>query len=253
MSNEQYRKLYAKFLHLFPTAYRERFGESMEQTFSDVLRERSIAQRSLAGSATWMFVETSVGIIQQQILFQAMKNFKLNLLVIFGAVAGLLMIPVVAMQFSDEWVWTLGDFVFAGVVLSTAGLTFELISRKGGTLVYRAAVALAVAAGLMLVWVNAAVGIIGEDQPANMLYLGLVAFAFFGALLSGFKPQTLSRLTFTVAVLQIVVPIIAYLIWPEVVTQDLYRVVGINLFFAAMWVGSGMLFQYAAASTPKNA
>ena len=42
----------------------------------------------------------------------------------------LLMIPLVAMQFTDEVNWNIGDFVIMGAMLSGIGSLFVLVSRK---------------------------------------------------------------------------------------------------------------------------
>ena len=61
----RYRNCYAKLLRLYPKPYRERFGEAMEQTFSDLCRERVKAERGLFGFALWIFLETSAGILRE--------------------------------------------------------------------------------------------------------------------------------------------------------------------------------------------
>ncbi len=42
----------------------------------------------------------------------------------------LLLIPLVAMQFTNEVNWTLSDFVVAAVLLLGTGLIFEFVMRK---------------------------------------------------------------------------------------------------------------------------
>lgn len=42
----------------------------------------------------------------------------------------LLMIPLVAMQFTDEVSWNIGDFIIMGAMLFGTGSIFVLISRK---------------------------------------------------------------------------------------------------------------------------
>ena len=76
----RYRNLYAKLLRLYPKPYRERFGKGMEQTFSDLLRERRDAERGLFAFALWMFVETSAGIIRENITFIIVHNMTKRLI-----------------------------------------------------------------------------------------------------------------------------------------------------------------------------
>jgi hypothetical protein len=70
MADEQraiarYRFLYRKLLRCYSKSHRERFGESMEQTFNDLCRERVRAGRGLGGLVVWTFVETSAGILRE--------------------------------------------------------------------------------------------------------------------------------------------------------------------------------------------
>ena len=53
-----------------------------------------------------------------------------RLIVILLAISMLLLIPLIAMQFTDEVNWTLFDFVIAGALLFGTGLLSELIMRK---------------------------------------------------------------------------------------------------------------------------
>ena len=66
-SIRRYRRWYAKLLRLYPKPYHERFGEGMEQTFNDLCRERRDAKGGLFGFVLWMFVETSAGIIKENL------------------------------------------------------------------------------------------------------------------------------------------------------------------------------------------
>lgn len=78
------RILYKKLLALYPRAFREQFGESMEQTFNDLCRERTkSAGHGLFGFVLWMFIETAVGIIKEHLILikrgAAMENIITNL------------------------------------------------------------------------------------------------------------------------------------------------------------------------------
>jgi hypothetical protein len=65
-------------------------------------------------------------------------------------VAVVLSLPLVAMLVTDEVVWSLADFVLAGVLLTVIGVGVELAVRKAGsrTLAFGMA-AVGVAAGLL--------------------------------------------------------------------------------------------------------
>lgn len=62
------RTLYKKLLSLYPRAFREQMGESMEQTFNDLCNERKRqTERGLFGYVLWMFIETSAGIVKENL------------------------------------------------------------------------------------------------------------------------------------------------------------------------------------------
>ena len=70
----RYRHWYRKLLRFYSRPYRERFAESMEQTFNDLCRERAEAGEGLVGFVLWMFVETSAGIIRENGRSIVMQN-----------------------------------------------------------------------------------------------------------------------------------------------------------------------------------
>jgi len=75
-------------------------------------------------------------------------------------IAGLLLlIPLIAMQFTNEVNWTLADFIAAAVLLSGTGLMCELTLRKIKKTKYRIAICLAILVTLFLIWAELAVGL----------------------------------------------------------------------------------------------
>ena len=61
--------LYKKLLTLYPRGFRERLGESMEQTFNDLYKERKRQTgEGLFSFVLWMFIETARGITREYIL-----------------------------------------------------------------------------------------------------------------------------------------------------------------------------------------
>jgi hypothetical protein len=245
-SVRRYRHWYAKLLRLYSKPYYERFGEGMEQTFSDLLHERRNAERGLFAFAVWIFFETFVGIVRENITFTIMRNK--NILRIALATGFILLIPLVAMQFTSEVAWTLSDFVFAGVLLFGAGLTYELVARKGDTVTYRLAAGVAVATGLLLIWVDLAVGIIGdEENPDILMYIGVLAVGIVGAIIARFRPHGMARALFVTAFAQMLVAVIALIVgmhhYPG---SSASEILGVNGFFAALFTLSALLFQRAA-------
>ncbi len=162
---------------------------------------------------------------------------------VVGGTLLILLIPLIAMQFTSEVVWTVSDFVIMGALLFGFGMTYEFLASKGGSLAYRGGVAGAVGTTLLLIWVNLAVGIIGsEDNPANALYLGVLVVEVLGITLSRLQPQGMARAMFASAGAVLLVPIMAYLIWQPGMSEGVVQVFGINVFFATLFATAGLLF-----------
>ncbi|PYC73477.1 hypothetical protein C7C45_07410 [Micromonospora arborensis] len=63
----RYRRWYRRLLGLYPRPYRERFADSMEQTFTDLCRERAGTEgRGHGAFILWIFTETFAGIIRER-------------------------------------------------------------------------------------------------------------------------------------------------------------------------------------------
>jgi len=76
---ETVRRLYRKLLNLYPKSFKDRLGDSMQQTFNDLYKERQAVQRFFV---LWTFAETALGIIKEYILLitqgDSMQNSILN-------------------------------------------------------------------------------------------------------------------------------------------------------------------------------
>lgn len=86
---------------------------------------------------------------------------KKRLLIIVLITAILLLIPLIAMQFTDEVNWTLFDFIVAGVLLSGTGMMIELVMRKVNNNRLRITVCVTLLVILFFIWAELAVGIFG--------------------------------------------------------------------------------------------
>ena len=129
---------------------------------------------------------------------------------------------------------------------------------KTGNTAYKSAVGLALATPFLLVWVNGAVGIIGnEGNQANLMYFGVIAVGIIGAFIARLEPRGMARALFVTALAQMLVPVIALMIWPPQITSwGAAGVVGVfvlNAFFATLFLGSAWLFRKAAREQPPAA
>lgn len=82
-----------------------------------------------------------------------------RLLAIFFIAGSLLLIPLLAIQFTSEVKWSLADFIVAAILLFGTGGLIELVIRKVKTIKYRLLIAGILLLILALVWIELAVGI----------------------------------------------------------------------------------------------
>lgn len=74
------------------------------------------------------------------------------------ATAGILLIPLVAMQLTADINWTVSDFIIMGIMLMTAGSLFVIASRHAPSR-YLWWIAAAIGLLFVYVWAELAVGI----------------------------------------------------------------------------------------------
>ena len=73
----------------------------------------------------------------------------------------LLIIPLIAMQLTDEVEWSLFDFIIMGTLLLITGLMGEIIFKKVKKYKHRVILYVVIAIILFLIWAELAVGIFG--------------------------------------------------------------------------------------------
>lgn len=95
--------------------------------------------------------------LNEQRIIMIMKNNRLIFILL--SVAFLLLIPLIAMQFTNEISWTPFDFIIAGILLLGTGLIFDLVIRNIKNIKYQIAISVAVLIILLLIWAELAVGI----------------------------------------------------------------------------------------------
>lgn len=162
----------------------------------------------------------------------------------WAGAALILLAPSVAMQLTDEVNWTVSDFVFAGALMFGALGAYELAVRKAGNTAYRAAAGVALAAALLLLWTNAAVGI--TDSAADPVYAGVPAVGIIGARVARFQPRGMARAMFATAFAQALVGVIALVAGVVPAYNSAFEILAITGFFGVLFVGAGLLFREAA-------
>ena len=178
-----------------------------------------------------------------------------RLAVWFSIVVLLLLLPLVAMQFTDQVNWDWHDFAIMGGALCSVGFAYELVARrmaerlKVEDTAYRVACGVGLVTAFLLFWVNGAVGIIGsENQSANLLYGAVFAIGLVGSVVARFRPRGMARTLLAAALAQLAIPVIALIVWPGV-SWGGARMGGVfvfNAFFAVLFATSGLLFRRVA-------
>jgi hypothetical protein len=91
-------------------------------------------------------------------------------------------------------------------------------------------------------------GVIGaEGDPFDLLYAGVLAVGIVGAGIARFQPRGMVRVLLAMAAVQAVVAIVALLVGKQnVPVSSVAEILGLNAFYAALYLGAAWLFQRAA-------
>jgi hypothetical protein len=158
------------------------------------------------------------------------------------------LLPLIAMQFTDDVAWDKADFAVMGAMVFGACGAYEATARMTRNVAYRAAISVALVAAFILIWMNLAVGIIGsEDNPANLMYGGVLTIGILGASIVRFRSRGMACVLAAMALAQVSAGAIAMTVpfgspganWPG-------SILFLTAFFAALWLVSAWLFLKAA-------
>lgn len=159
---------------------------------------------------------------------------------IWSGAAALLLLPWIAMQFSDEVVWTGSDFAVFGAMLLAACTACEIAARASFDPFHRLAFGIAIGTGFLLVWINLAVGIIGsEHDSANLMFAGVLALALVASLMARLRPRGMARAMTATAIAQALVAVI-------VLAMGLLKPFVLTALFVVPWCVSAWLFARSA-------
>ena len=159
---------------------------------------------------------------------------------LLGGIAALMIVPVVVLRAIHGYEWDPGDAVFLLILLCGIGLALEVAVRVPGRFAYGAGLGLAILAGLLQIWVNLAVGIIGsEDDPINLIYAAVIAVSLIGAVVAGFGARGMARAMVATALTQAAAFVVA-------LGAGFGFTGPITIFFVSLWLISAGLFRRAA-------
>jgi hypothetical protein len=128
--------------------------------------------------------------------------------IIGSALLGLIVltIPFTTMRFTHEVNWEPLDFGVAWFLIFGTGISFHFICRTYRNSMYKIASALAVCAGFAIIWVNGAVGIIGnEENPINLLFGIVLLIMILGSHFVKRSPRNMAWVMLVTATSQIVI------------------------------------------------
>ena len=160
-------------------------------------------------------------------------------LLVWGGAGALLLLPLVAMQLHAPGVhWTGSDFAAMGALLAAAGGIWELGLRLSRNRAYRAAMALAAAGALLMTWMNLAVGIIGDHNPLNWLFVWVLALGAVGAVGARLRPLGMAAAMVAMAGGQAMIAVTTVLVGD--------RTAPVSVAYMLVWLAAAALFAKAA-------
>ena len=159
----------------------------------------------------------------------------------------LLTIPFIGNFTVEGCNWSGSDFLIMGLLIAVTTFIWRLlVTRPSANLSYRLGAGLAVGTGFLLVWVSLAVAVIGDDNPANALYLGSILAGLIGTGVARFQPKGMARAAFAAAAITFLVPIVAWFVDANDFSPGVAPVFLLNLIFVIMFASAGLLFCHAA-------
>lgn len=90
-----------------------------------------------------------------------------RLLLILLSVSLLLLIPFIAMHFTNQVNWSFFDFITMGILLLSTGLIIEFFFRKVKNRMHQFLLLLSVLLLFFLIWAELAVGLFGTPFAGN--------------------------------------------------------------------------------------
>lgn len=166
--------------------------------------------------------------------------------VALGALA-VWMVPLVASRVVDGWNWPPGAFVIVYLLFFGTGLLYAVIARRMGAWSYKAGVGVALLAGFALGWSNM-VHVADSENPANLLYYGVLAVGGVGAWLARLEARALARTLFVMAATLALIALMLPSGAPPRLARNMAVSHGV---LVVLFTASGLLFRHASQAGSK--
>lgn len=220
--------------------------DSLDQHVGGVGRERLDAKRGLFGFALWIVFETLMGIMRENTIHMTQLNKTIPRAALVAL--GLLMAPLVASQFVEDWHWGVGGFVFAYLMFFGTALAYGLIARTMGEWAYKAGLALVT--GFVMGWTNM-VHISESENPANFIYFGVLWVGGVGAWIARLEARGMAKSMFTMAMALALVSPVGVMLFPDVRSEPGQNLMLVRGVFVTLFAASGLLFRHASLAGSK--
>ena len=152
----------------------------------------------------------------------------------WGLIAALLSLPAIL-----RFPWTASDFVIMGVLLGSVGLGIEFLAARAGNIFVRLGAVVTVLTAFLTIWVNLAVGMIGDDNAYNLLFLAPVAVGIAGLVVVRLDGRRSAVVTVAAAALQVAIGLGGY-------GQDPRGAI-LSATFGLFWLFAAALFRAGAS------
>lgn len=176
-------------------------------------------------------------------------------LIIVALVTGIiLLVPLIAMQYTREVNWGVGDFIIMGVLLFSTGAALVILTAYSNNVIHKVAMVFAIGATFLMIWSNLAVGLIGGGANAgNLMYAAVILVGLVGTYLSRFNSRGMERTMFAMALTFVLITIIALVAnMQDYPGSSVKEIIGVNGFFTVLFVIAGMLFRFVATEEDKQ-
>ena len=159
-----------------------------------------------------------------------------------GLIAALMIVPVIILR-APGFIFEPGEVIFLLILFATVAIAQQIVGRVPAHRAFAVGVGLALFTGLAQLWLNLAVGTIAsEDDPANLIYLAVVALALIGAAVGRFRPQGMAGAMVGAAIAQCVAFFVA-------LAAGWGFTGPITICFASLWLIAATAFRRSAGQS----